>query len=87
MTENAEHTHGDIVQSVKIWQRLSIGLVLDQLLGSSVKEADVLLAQLELKDNNQPAQIVLTGSARNTSSPFSSKIKRSTPWAAGCCGL
>lgn len=33
--------HGDIVQTVEVWQSLEIGLVLDQLFGSSVQQADV----------------------------------------------
>lgn len=33
--------HGDIVQTVKVWQSLEIGLVLDQLFGSSVEQTDV----------------------------------------------
>lgn len=33
--------HGDIVQTVKVWQSLEIGLVLDQLFGSSVQQTDV----------------------------------------------
>lgn len=33
--------HGDIVQTVEVWQGLEIGLVLDQLFGSSVQQTDV----------------------------------------------
>jgi hypothetical protein len=28
----------------------------------------------------------MCGSARSTTSPFISSTRRSTPWAAGCCG-
>ena len=37
------HTHGDIVQSVKVRERLGVGLVFDQLFGTSVKKTNVLL--------------------------------------------
>lgn len=33
--------HGDIVQTVEVWQSLKIGLVLDQLFRSSVQQTDV----------------------------------------------
>jgi hypothetical protein len=36
------HTHGDIVEPVKVRQGLGVRLVLDELLRPAVKEADVL---------------------------------------------
>ena len=39
-------THGNIVQTVKVGQRLSISFVLDQLLCASVQKTDVLLKKV-----------------------------------------
>jgi hemin uptake protein HemP len=33
--------HGDIIETVKVWQGLHIGLVFDQLLGTAVQQTDV----------------------------------------------
>lgn len=33
--------HGDVIQSVEVWQGLHVGLVFDQLLGTTVKQTDV----------------------------------------------
>jgi hypothetical protein len=56
-----------IVEAVKIGDRLQVGLVLDQLFGAAMEQADMRIDAL-------------------TISPSSSSTKRSTPWAAGCCG-
>ena len=79
------HTHGDIVQAVEVREGLGVRLVLDELLGSSVEQANVLVNVMSQRccREDQTKQ-ERTGSARRTSSPLSSRIRRSTPWAAGC---
>ena len=78
-------THGNIVQTVEVWQSLNVSFVFYQLLGSSVEKTDVLW--VKSTHMSPKSRGTLTGSARRISSPLSSKISRSTPCAAGCWGL
>jgi hypothetical protein len=56
-----------VIEPVEIRHRLKVGLVLDQLFGAAMQQADMRIDAL-------------------TISPSSSSTRRSTPWAAGCCG-
>ena len=52
--------HRDVVEAIKIWQRLHVRLVLDQLLGAAVEKADVWISlddhlAIELQDEAQHA--------------------------------
>ncbi|KAI3486306.1 hypothetical protein L1887_50200 [Cichorium endivia] len=85
--------HRNVVESVKVRQRLRVRLILDQLLRASVQETNVGLQQQKFKASawsnviarSLPGGIALT-SVRRISSPLSSRIRRNTPWAAGCWG-
>lgn len=73
-------THGHIIKPVEIGKGLRVRLVLDEFFSSSVEETDVLCRQEEVHLIGMSCMhVVLTGSALRISSPFSSRIMRSTP--------
>ena len=82
MNRGGIRTHGDVVQTIEVGEGLCVVLVLDELFGSSVKQTNVLIVPLAYEMTG--ISEVRTGSARRISSPFNSRIIRSTPWAAGC---
>lgn len=79
MDGDLDHTHRDVVQSIKVWERLGVCLVFNQLFGTSVKKTNVLHGTIMSRRSGDTEGVMLTGSARRTSSPLSSKINRSTP--------
>lgn len=70
-------THRNVVESIKVGKSLNICLILDQFFSSAVEEANMLKEKSATRSDTRTE--LHTGSARKISSPFSSKIIRSTP--------